>query len=80
VGIIKASKSQRFKEADVVTGMLPWVTHIVLDDKRQVGRMVTAEQCLAAAWPAAVSMRLRGCPLSAACCSCHCRAACPTPE
>lgn len=36
VGVIRASKSDKFKEAEVVTGMMPWVTHFVLADKQQV--------------------------------------------
>jgi len=37
VGLVKASRSERFKEAEVVTGMLPWASHIVLGQKEQVG-------------------------------------------
>lgn len=36
VGVIRASKSQAFKEAEVVAGMFPWATHFVLDSKQQV--------------------------------------------
>jgi NADPH-dependent curcumin reductase CurA len=42
VGVVRASKSQRFKEAEVVTGLLPWATHLVLDDKQQVREGDTA--------------------------------------
>lgn len=37
VGIIRASKSQHFKEAEVVTGLMPWCTHFVLDEAKQEG-------------------------------------------
>jgi NADPH-dependent curcumin reductase CurA len=36
VAVVKASKGGRFKEAEVVTGLLPWASHIVLDSKQQV--------------------------------------------
>lgn len=51
VGVVRASKSQHFKEAEVVTGLLPWATHLVLDDKQQVGGFVVRQDltCAAAA-------------------------------
>eukprot|EP00879_Flechtneria_rotunda_P027486 GHRR01029447.1.p1 GENE.GHRR01029447.1~~GHRR01029447.1.p1 ORF type:complete len:287 (-),score=87.27 GHRR01029447.1:276-1136(-) len=36
VGVVKASKAQKFSKGDVVAGMMPWVTHAVLDDKAQL--------------------------------------------
>lgn len=36
VGVVRASKADGLKEAQVVAGMFPWSTHFVLDPKQQV--------------------------------------------
>lgn len=36
VAVVKSSRSPQYKEGDVVTGLLPWVTIFVLDSEQQV--------------------------------------------
>jgi NADPH-dependent curcumin reductase CurA len=37
IGLVKASKADGFAAGDVVSGMLPWSSHAVLDAAAQVG-------------------------------------------
>jgi hypothetical protein len=37
IALVKASKSPGYSEGDVISGMLPWATHSVLDKKAQEG-------------------------------------------
>jgi len=46
IGLVKASKSSRFKEGDVVTGMVPWSTYFVADTAGQVRHNVCSTGCL----------------------------------
>jgi len=45
-GLVKASKSSKFKEGDVVTGVVPWSTYFVEDTAGQVRHNICSTACL----------------------------------
>lgn len=84
VGLVRASKASGLKEGAVVTGMLPWTTHVILDAQQQVrharacmpcgidvAQPVHAGLCQAAAQQSAAAQAPAAVPAACSACWCH---------